>query len=198
MKEATDLMITSIEKMYNEYFNEYNVLSADEVIEIDGYINNWVRAFNETPIQFRFGFKGVWSEKNAKGYEIGLSYIFGYAVNLFQELVKKRYLPGKRDMSTVMSIAHKKIKFNKADNQSAAMKLAHKIVKERNTLMAETISEECDLMINAINAGLYDGLSQRYESLRQSLNGKKWVYCNKKTALLAFQFVKYFVTKTGY
>jgi hypothetical protein len=191
-------MVDAINTMNREYYGDEDELSPDEVLNIDSIISTWVEEFKKTPIQFRYGFVGNWSEKNSKGYEIGLSYIFGYACKLFVNLVKKRYLPKTKDMKSVMENTNKYIKHNKVESRSAAMKLAHKVVRERNTLMANTISEECDMMINSINLGLYDGLSQRYESLRQSLNGQKWVYCNKKTALLAFQFVKYFVNKTGY
>jgi hypothetical protein len=163
----TALMVRTIEEVEGEKPDFNYVMSINKACGV------LVRRYATIEAKDRFFYHYAW-EHRMNGLDYGFGYLAHYIVNLFKDLVAKRYEPvTKKNFSVVMKTAMAMKREGKAKDQSSAMVKAYKRIGRTGTLRTDSIQQECSNISETCLLGLWPGVLPSYPSLNCGMDGKE-------------------------
>lgn len=151
----------------------------------------------ESVVKNERGMKAVWSDNRANGKELGYSYVAHYAMNLFKELITRRF-DAKHHLGLANKLAARYLKKRKATTRSQALTMALPRAKSRSYIKGESISQELRTFIEAEKMGLYEQVVDSYPSLRVNRLGEPGSYPAKREVMRAVRLCIILSEATGY
>jgi hypothetical protein len=196
--QLSTMVVRALEEVFAH--DEDFELGFNDICTISSVTRSWVEAFAKLPPQERFMFSHRWTQEYG-GKQFGVNFIAHYGVELFKELLRKRFSPvTTKDLSAINKMV-KEIQGERGYDRSRAMTLAYKKVKRSGTLKAKSknIVEECDILLDAFACDQFEGVIHSYPALIKGLDGTEYKSSpSKKVCILAVQMCKVISLGTGY
>jgi len=201
LETSTTAIVNAAMQVICNDFDTTDESDAEYICEVENRLTKAIQRYllyvisDAAQQKGRYYIVPAWSHK-VNGSECGMVYITHYAVNLFQEMINKRYDKSNK-LGLVNKLSARLVKKRLAYDKSTAMKMAYTIVRKQ-TRIAGTINEELNTLIEAINMKQGEAIRHMYPCLQVDTHGKYTSPPKDNYILLVAKLTIIFAEATGY